>query len=262
MTTLLECEQLVVTLNDKKIIGGLNLSINQGDYLGIVGPNGAGKSTLLKALLRIAPVSGGQILLGGQAIENVNHKKLAEFISYVPQSQHNQLGFSVYDFLKMSRYRFHTMLSDWSTSDTNAIESAIAITEIEPFIDQAIDTLSGGERQRVMIAAALAQESQMMLLDEPTSFLDPHHQVEVHQLVKRLNEQHQLTIIEVTHDINHASQHCKHILALKQGKQHWYGEASQFLEQSRLQALYQQSFVFVTHPQTNATIALADEHHA
>jgi len=105
----------------------------------------------------------------------------------------------------------------------------------------------------------LCQQTPLLLLDEPTSFLDPHHQVEVHQLIQNLNQQHNISIIEVSHDLNHAAQHSKHILALKQGKNIWHGPSSELLETSRLQALYEQQFVFTTHPQTGAVVALPSE---
>lgn len=159
----------------------------------------------------------------------------------------------------MARYPFHSALSDWQPTDQQALDSAFEITNTGQFSHRQMNTLSGGECQRVMIAAALCQQSPVLLLDEPTSFLDPHHQVEVHRLIQTLNQQHHISIIEVSHDLNHASHHSKQILALKEGQALWQGKADNFLDAERLKTLYDQDFVFINHPQTGAKIALPDE---
>jgi len=259
MTILLEVNKLSVSVANKQLLTSISFQLEHGDYLCVLGPNGAGKSTLLKALMGIIKSNEGGISLKQEPLSNLSQKELARLISYVPQAHSQQLNFSVIDFIKMARYAYHTAFSDWSSDDQQALDYAAKITDTEDFLHRQMVTLSGGEAQRVMIAAALCQQTPLLLLDEPTSFLDPHHQVEVHQLIQNLNQQHNISIIEVTHDLNHAAQHSKHILALKQGEKLWHGPSSELLETSRLQALYQQQFVFTTHPQTGATIALPSE---
>ncbi|PHS68531.1 MAG: ABC transporter ATP-binding protein [Methylophaga sp.] len=259
MTTLIQCIDLNVSIADALLLTRLNLNVEQGDYLCILGPNGAGKSTLLKCLMGLLSATNGKILFDDKSIKKIPQKALAQLVSYVPQANGRRLSFIVEDFVKMGRYPYHSVLSEWRPEDQNACDVAIEITEISPFLNRQMDTLSGGECQRVMIAAALSQQTPILLLDEPTSFLDPRHQVDVHRLINKLNKQHGITIIEVSHDLNHASQHGSHILALKQGQTIWQGKAGDFIEQQRLYTLYDQNFVFAIHPQTGAKIALADE---
>jgi len=259
MTILLDVSQLSIKVANKVLLSSVSFQLEQGDYLCILGPNGAGKSTLLKALMAIIPSSSGIISLNQQPLSDLSQKELARQISYVPQAHGQQLNFNVIDFIKMSRYAYHSAFSEWSSDDQLALEQAANITDTENFLQRQMNTLSGGEAQRVMIAAALCQQTPLLLLDEPTSFLDPHHQVEVHQLIQNLNQKHNISIIEVSHDLNHAAQHSQHILALKQGEKCWHGPSSELLTTPRLQALYDQQFVFTTHPQTGAAVALPSE---
>jgi ABC-type cobalamin/Fe3+-siderophores transport system ATPase subunit len=259
MTSLIDSQNLSLIIGNKTLINNISFAIDTGDYLCVLGPNGAGKSSLLKALMGILPVAAGKLLINNQSINTFSQKQLAQIISYVPQASGRQLPFTVFEFVKMGRYPFHSALSDWQPADQEAMDKAFEITNTGQFSDRLMQTLSGGECQRVMIAAALCQQSPVLLLDEPTSFLDPHHQVEVHRLIRSLNQQHNITIIEVSHDINHASQHSKQVLALKDGQTLWQGNTGEFLDKKRLYALYDQDFVFLEHPQTGAIVALPDE---
>lgn len=256
---MLETRHLSVTLDNTSLIADINLQVDAGDYLCIVGPNGAGKTTLLRALAGLLP-SQGDITINEQRFGSMAARERARQIAYVPQGQGRELPFVVADFIAMSRYPHHHAFSGWQPADTQAVENAMQTTGTEAFRHRRMQTLSGGEAQRVMIAAALAQQTPLILFDEPTSFLDPHHQHDIEQLIRRLNIDHDITVIEVTHDINHASQHACHVLALKNGRVDWHGRADEFMQNARLQALYQQSFVLIPHPQTGRTIALRDEH--
>ncbi len=259
MKPLLSTNNLTVTIGGKTLLSDISFQVEQGDYLCILGANGAGKSTLLKTLMAIIKPSHGELQLNQTSLNNLSQKQLAQQLSYVPQAHGRQLNFLVRDFIKMGRYPYHSAFSEWTSHDLQAMEHAIAVTDTEQYLGRQMPTLSGGEVQRVMIAAALCQQTPLLLLDEPTSFLDPHHQVEVHRLIRNLNQQHNITIIEVSHDVNHAAQHSQHILALKQGCTIWYGESAQLMQAEYLQSLYDQHFVFTKHPQTGATIALPSE---
>ncbi|NQY26936.1 MAG: ABC transporter ATP-binding protein [Piscirickettsiaceae bacterium] len=259
MKPLLTVNNLTVNIAGKTLLSDISCDVHQGDYLCILGANGAGKSTLLKVLMGIIKVSQGELLLNQTSLNKLSQKQIAQQLSYVPQAHGRQLNFLAGDFIKMGRYAYHSAFSEWQSNDQHALEHAIAVTDTEQFLQRQMTTLSGGEVQRVMIAAAVCQQTPLLLLDEPTSFLDPHHQVEVHHLIRDLNQQHAITIIEVSHDVNHAAQHSQHILALKQGRTIWYGESAQLMQKEHLQTLYDQQFVFIKHPQTGATIALPSE---
>lgn len=255
---MIEVHELNAYLHETRLLEGVDFSVDQGGYLVVVGPNGAGKSTLLKTLIGIIDDYQGQILYQEQPLTSYSQKALAKLVSYVPQNSGRALPFSVEEFVKMSRYAHHTALSEWLPEDQQAVDDALRITNTTAFRQRQMATLSGGECQRVMIAAALCQQTPIMLLDEPTSYLDPHHQVEVHQLIARLNQQLGITIIEVSHDINHAGQPGRKVLALAEGKSLWLGEGGEFLDEERLKQLYHQDFVFVPHPISGRRIALAD----
>lgn len=256
---LIKGNHISVRIGDKTLIETISCDIEQGDYLCVVGPNGSGKSTFLKTLIALLPIHTGKLTIDGKAISQYSHRQLARLISYVPQNGGNHLTFTVEEFVQMARYSYHSVFSDWQTQDVDAVENALNITDCQHFRHRKMSTLSGGECQRVMIAAALAQDTAVLLLDEPTAFLDPHHQVAVHQLIRKLNQQHHKTIIEVTHDINHAAHHGKHVLALRDGKCLWHGQSEHFLDADRLKILYQQAFIFIQHPQHDQLIAVADE---
>ena len=259
MTALLTVNNLSLEIDNKNLLSDVSFNLFQGDYLCILGANGAGKSSLLKILMGITKATSGNIQLNQQPLADLSQKQRARQLSYVPQAQGHQLSFSVEEFIKMGRYAHHSALSDWQESDRLAVERAISITHTEDFLHRQMSTLSGGEAQRVLIAAAVCQQTPILLLDEPTSFLDPHHQIEVHKLIRTLNQQHGISIIEVSHDLNHATQHSQHILALKQGKTLWYGNSSELIHSQQLHSLYEQEFVFTSHPQSGATIALPSE---
>ncbi|HET8807648.1 MAG TPA: ABC transporter ATP-binding protein, partial [Methylophaga sp.] len=201
---LLNIENLQVDVDKRCLLSNINFSVQAGEHLCITGPNGAGKSTLLRTLNAMMPLSQGKIYLQKQPLQRYSKKHIARQISYVPQNSGRALPFVVEDFLHMARYPHLHWLGSWQQRDQTALESALDITGSQLFRHRQMSTLSGGECQKVMIAAALAQDTPIILLDEPTSFLDPHHQAEVQQLIKNLHRQHGKTIIEVTHDINHA----------------------------------------------------------
>jgi iron complex transport system ATP-binding protein len=256
--SLLIVSELSVSIDDKSLLGSVSVEVAEGDYLCVLGQNGAGKSTLLKALMGITAISSGKITFAERPFKQLSQKQLARYVSYVGQN-HPILDMTVSDFIRLGRYTHHDAFSTWSDDDKTAFENAVQLTDISAFLDRHCASLSGGEYQRVQIAAALCQQSPILLLDEPTSSLDPHHQLEVHTLIKQLNQTHQITIIEVTHDLNHAIQNSQHILALKQGKTLWYGPSADLLSAPILPVLYDQNFVCVQHPETGQLIALASE---
>lgn len=256
---MIETHDLCLNIQDKPVLSNINLTVNQGDYLVIVGPNGSGKSTLLKALIGMLPFQSGDIRLNSKSITHFKKREIAKQMSFVPQENGRHLPYQVEEFVKLSRYSYHNALSEWTLADKKAVDEALDITNTQSFKHRQMSSLSGGECQRVMIAAALSQQTPLILLDEPTSYLDPHHQVEIHQLITSLNTGHNITVVEVTHDINHAAHNNKHVVALESGELLWQGKGDALLDASLLKKLYKQSFVFVTHPSNGRQIALADD---
>ena len=256
--TLFSVSDLSIQIDNKPLLDSISFDVSEGDYLCILGQNGAGKSTLLKSLMGITPVNSGRITIDKCPFKAFSQKQLARTVSYVGQRP-PAIDMIVSDFIRLGRYPHHDAFAVWSKSDQSAFDSAVVLTDIDAFLNRHCATLSGGEFQRVQIAAALCQQARLLLLDEPTSSLDHHHQGEVHALIQQLNQAHHITIIEVTHDLNHAIQHSRHILALKSGKTLWYGDSDALLAAPILSQLYDHPFVTLTHPETNQLIALSSE---
>ena len=256
--TLFSVSDLSIQIDNKPLLDSISFDVSEGDYLCILGQNGAGKSTLLKSLMGITPVNSGRITIDKCPFKAFSQKQLARTVSYVGQRP-PAIDMIVSDFIRLGRYPHHDAFAVWSKSDQSAFDSAVVLTDIDAFLNRHCATLSGGEFQRVQIAAALCQQARLLLLDEPTSSLDPHHQGEVHALFQQLSQAHHITIIEVTHDLNRAIQHSRHILALKSGKTLWYGDSDALLAAPILSQLYDHPFVTLTHPETNQLIALSSE---
>ncbi|HPC47925.1 MAG TPA: ABC transporter ATP-binding protein, partial [Deltaproteobacteria bacterium] len=168
---LIEARDLRFTIGDKTVLSGVNLLVHEGEYISVIGPNGSGKTSLLRCLVRIARHTSGRVILSGRPIESFTRRELACMVSYVPQSADSFLPFSVWEFVFSGRYAHLGPLAPAGSRDREAVERSLDLTGTTGLKDRPLATLSGGERQRVFIAAALAQESRIMLLDEPTTAL-------------------------------------------------------------------------------------------
>ncbi|OHB70595.1 MAG: ABC transporter ATP-binding protein, partial [Planctomycetes bacterium RBG_13_63_9] len=189
----------------KEILRDVSFDVCEGEYLAIVGPNGAGKTTLVKCLDRILVGGTGRIEICGRPLAAYRRRELARLISYVPQADGRVFPFPVEQFVLMGRYPYLTPFSAVSKEDRAVVRRAMQQTGTSEFADRLLGTLSGGERQKVFIAAALAQEAQILLLDEPTTFLDYRHQAEIIELLARINRSAGVTVLAVTHDVNQAA---------------------------------------------------------
>ena len=253
----LEINNFSLACEGQNILSAISFAVTQGEHLAIVGPNGAGKTTLLKCLARLLQ-GEGSIKLLTRRLEEYRQKELARTMAYVPQLDGHSLPFTVNEFVRMGRYPYHSPFSAWNTEDQHAIEQALTLTGIAPFAERHLDTLSAGERQKVLIAASLAQGTHLLLLDEPTTFLDPRHQAEIQRLLQQLNREYGVTLLVVTHDINAAIAYSTHIIALKQGTLVFNGTPAAFANSQLLETIYQQRFLFAHHPQTGHPIAVAE----
>lgn len=233
---------LSVSIAKQPILHSLGLSIDSGACTAIIGPNGAGKTTLLKCLNRILQPDAGNILLHGRALSGYSQKDIAREVSYVPQASGLVFSMTVYNFVMLGRYPHMSPFSAITPEDRTAVEAALEQVQITEFRDRPLDTLSGGERQAAYIAAALAQGGKVLLMDEPTTYLDYGHQVDVLGLIRRLHREQHLTVILVTHDVNHAVQVSDHIVALKEGTIAFDGTPEALLEPGALETIFETSF--------------------
>jgi iron complex transport system ATP-binding protein len=242
------------------VLRDLHFSVERGGYLSIIGPNGAGKSTLLKCLMRLHEHgrSQGEILVKNQSLDACGQKELARIFSYVPQAGGWIPPFTVEELLGLSRYPYIKTRSGLTDADRQAIEEALALTGMEPLRARGLRALSGGERQKAFLAAALAQQTEMLLLDAPASFLDPKHAAELNRLLQRLNRERGLTLITVTHDVNHPLCMEGHALVLREGRQLYFGQADGLLRQEVLESAYAHPFTYFEHPRTGRPAILAD----
>ncbi|MEA5463696.1 ABC transporter ATP-binding protein [Leptothoe sp. PORK10 BA2] len=215
----LETRDLRGGYGNQAIIDQVTLALNPGEWLSILGANGSGKSTLLRLLGRILSPQQGSILLNGQDIQRLSPTTIAQKLALLPQQQILPTGVTVYQLVSLGRSP-HQPWWQWElgTEDREHIEQALVWTEVEQYRHQAVSALSGGQRQRAFLALALAQQPQVLLLDEPTTYLDIHYQLQILELLKRLNQQTDLSIVTVLHDINLAARYSDRLAFMRRGK--------------------------------------------
>ena len=213
----LAASDLTLGYDERVIVDGLSLTVPAEEITVIVGANACGKSTLLRGLARLLKPRGGTVLLDGDDIHRLPTRDVATRLGILPQQPIAPEGISVGDLVARGRHPHQRWFRQWSTTDEDAVATALAATELTDIADRSVDELSGGQRQRVWIALALAQGTGLMLLDEPTTFLDLAHQVEVLDLLADLNRTEQRTIVIVLHDLNLACRYAHHLVAMKDG---------------------------------------------
>ena len=240
--------------NEEEILREVSFSVTAGEYLSIVGPNGAGKTTLLRCLDRILTGGTGRIDIFGRRLSDYRQRELARLVGYVPQADGRLFPFTVEEFVLMGRYPHLSPFSSISKEDRRIATEAMQWTDTQQFADRQLGTLSGGERQQVYIAAALAQGAKILLLDEPTTFLDYRHQAEVQQLLARANRESGLTIVAVTHDVNQAVLHSDRVVALCHGNVVFHGTPTEIMRAEVLERIYGTPFTLVNHPTVNLPV--------
>lgn len=214
----LTAHELTLAYDDRTVVHDLELAIPDGRVTVIVGPNACGKSTTLRALGRLLKPKSGSVLLDGAELASIPTRKIAQSIGLLPQSPSAPEAITVADLVSRGRQPHQHWWQQWSQEDERAVTDAMARTDVTELAERPVDELSGGQRQRVWIAMALAQETDLLLLDEPTTFLDIAHQVEVLDLVRRLNHDQGRTVVIVLHDLNQAARYADHLVAMKEGR--------------------------------------------
>lgn len=214
----LSADKATIGYDNRVISHELSVQIPDNGFTVIVGANACGKSTLLRALSRLIQPSQGKVLLDGKAISHYPAKEVARRLGLLPQTSIAPEGITVADLVARGRYPHQKFIRQWSVDDEAAVVSAMEATKITPLSHRLVDELSGGQRQRVWVAMVLAQQTPMLLLDEPTTYLDIAHQIELLELLSDLNRREGHTVVAVLHDLNHACRYASHIIAMRDGQ--------------------------------------------
>lgn len=222
----------------RRVIDRVSFDIERGGVIGLLGPNGSGKTTLVRLLAGMLRPDSGQVLLDGASVNEMSRRDLARRVALVPQETHTTFDFSVIDMVLMGRYPHLGPFELERPADLEIARDALRATGTEDLEARSFRTLSGGEKQRVVIAAALAQESDLLLLDEPTTALDVGYQFEIASLLKRLNAEHGTTMIVSTHDLNLAAALCERVVLLRSGSVIAQGPTAQTLTAENIRLLY------------------------
>lgn len=217
MNAIIKAQNISVSINEKEIVHGISLDIPEGKVTAIIGPNGCGKSTTLKALSRILPYKGS-VTFKGQEMSTLSQREFAKCLAILTQSPQAPSDLTVNDLVEMGRFPHRGFLGRAGKDDKEHVEWALEQTGVKEMRYRLLNTLSGGERQRAWIAMALAQRPEVLLLDEPTTYLDICHQLEIMQLITRLNQELGLTVVMVVHDLNHAIMYADHVVVVKAGQ--------------------------------------------
>jgi iron complex transport system ATP-binding protein len=243
----LSAENLIFSYTDTPVIQNVTAQLNEGEFLGIIGPNGAGKSTLLRLLCAILKPDAGIVQVFEHQINSLRRTDIARMIGFVPQETHFTLNFTVEEVVSMGRFPYLRAFQRKSAHDLDAIEHALAFTEIDQFRMRSVNSLSSGEKQRVVIARALAQKPRILLLDEPTSHLDLHHQYAIMELLMRLNREG-LSIAVVHHDLNLAGLYCQRLVLMNNGMVHSQGTPGTLLTLDTIAEVYRTTVTIMKHP--------------
>jgi iron complex transport system ATP-binding protein len=255
---MIELQDITFSYDAARVIDGVTFSIDDGEFVGVIGPNGSGKTTLLKLLSKVLRPHSGTIKIKGKDISRISSRELARTIAVVPQESNVLFPFTVREIVLMGRYPHLSALSFEHRQDIDIADETMRTTDVAQFADRLITEVSGGEKQRVIIARALAQQPAAMLLDEPTAFLDIRHQIDVHELLKSLNEKRRMTILCISHDLNLAARYCKRLILLDHGRVAADGSPTDVLTPDNILRVFGVNATVQHHPQSGAPVVLPD----
>lgn len=258
MTTdhLLRVRDLTLAYGERTVIEGLDLDLVPGGVTSIVGANASGKSTLLRSMSRLLTPRRGQVLLDGQQVHRMPARQLARTLGLLPQSPTTPEGITVADLVGRGRHPHQGVFSRWSTADDEAVAAALDATRTAGLADRPVDELSGGQRQRVWIAMALAQETDLLLLDEPTTFLDVSHQIDVLDLLTDLNHARGITVVMVLHDLNLAARYSDQLVMIAGGTVAACGAPAEILTEQRVTEVFGLHSRVITDPVSGTPLML------
>ncbi|MBP3950470.1 ABC transporter ATP-binding protein [Bacillus suaedae] len=244
----IETQALSIGYGESLIIDDLNVTIPKGQISVFIGGNGCGKSTLLRSVARLLKPTSGTVIIEGKQITSIQTKELAKKMAVLPQSPIAPEGLTVYQLVKQGRYPHQSIFKQWSADDENKVNHALEATRLTEYKDKAVDQLSGGQRQRAWIAMTLAQDTDIILLDEPTTYLDMTHQIEILDLLFELNEKENRTIVMVLHDLNLACRYAHHIISIKNGKVFAEGKPEDVINAEMVRAVFNMECQVATDP--------------
>jgi iron complex transport system ATP-binding protein len=244
----LTTSNLTLAYGKEPIIDGLNLQIPKGKITVFIGSNGCGKSTLLRSMARLLNPKSGSVLLNGKDIAKRSTKQVAKELAILPQGPVAPEGLTVLQLVKQGRFPYQSWLHQWSPEDEKAVMNALRATNMLPFMETPVDSLSGGQRQRAWIAMTLAQGTDTILLDEPTTYLDMTHQVEILDLLFELNEKEKRTIVMVLHDLNLACRYAHHIVAIQDKSVYAQGAPEEIMTERLVEDVFQMSSTVIPDP--------------
>ncbi|MBI4787759.1 MAG: heme ABC transporter ATP-binding protein [Chloroflexi bacterium] len=249
-------QDITFSYNHKPVLDGISIQVLPGEIVGLLGPNGSGKSTLIKLLSRVLVPQDGRVWIDGHELSRLGQRQIARRIAVVPQVFEMPTGFTAFEVVLMGRTPHLSWLQSESACDREIARAAMLATGTWSLADRYVDQLSGGERQRVIIARALAQEPQVLLLDEATAHLDVRHQIEIMEIVQRFARERELAVLIIFHDLNLAAQYCDRIVLLKDGKVFANGSPREVITREGLRAVYGVEMCVFPHPDNQLPAAL------
>lgn len=254
-TARLRAENLTIGYDQRPISQHLSVEIPDGSFTVVVGPNACGKSTLLRGLAKLLKPTTGQVVLDGRAITAYRSKEVARRLGLLPQTSLAPDGITVVDLIARGRHPHQKLIRQWSTDDEAAVLSAMEATDTTALSGRPVDELSGGQRQRVWVAMVLAQETPLLLLDEPTTFLDIAHQIELLELFGRLNREGR-TLVAVLHDLNQAARYGTHVIAMKDGAIVAEGAPQQIITEELVEEVFGLPCTIIADPVTGSPLVI------
>lgn len=259
-TPALEIRGATIGYGARTVLRALDLSIPKAKCTVLLGPNGCGKSTLLKALGGLIPPSEGSVLIDGRPTVSMSRKEVARSVALLGQNQSAPEGLTAIELIRQGRYPHRTLFGRWSADDEAACEEAVALTDTSAFALQRFDTLSGGQRQRVWIAMTLAQRASILLLDEPTTYLDLSHQIEILSMMRSLVRDQSATVVAVLHDINQAARYADRLVLLRDGAIHSQGSATDVLSHEAVRQVFDIDVDIIANPVSATPILVPRDH--
>jgi iron complex transport system ATP-binding protein len=253
---MLRLSNVNVSYGKRRVLKGVTLDVESGQVLALVGPNGAGKSTLIRAVSGVVPMQAGEVRVNGEALHRLNTMERARYLAVVPQARSLPPAFSVYESVLMGRTPHLGWLGRARAGDRERVQHALEQTQLMPLAERYVGELSGGEQQRVLLARALAQDTPVMLLDEPTTHLDLQHREGLIRLIRDLALHKHLAILMVLHDLNLAGLYAQRVAMLVEGRLEAVGAAAEVLTEARLSQVYHMPVRVMPHPEYGTPLVL------